>query len=114
MRRFNLEANVMNNYDPLFCKFIVLCFLRQLQHGELSAELLQRNLHYVTRISQAIFVGEIKKFLFHAFCLARERADDSLNHCLKLYQIYFFLTEQKFFFFLLKFAQKFAVYGPSI
>ncbi|KAG6801740.1 hypothetical protein HZU73_02972 [Apis mellifera caucasica] len=34
------------------------CLLRQLQHGEISAELLQRNLHYAARVLEAVFLDE--------------------------------------------------------
>ncbi|XP_011065245.1 PREDICTED: calcium/calmodulin-dependent 3',5'-cyclic nucleotide phosphodiesterase 1A isoform X4 [Acromyrmex echinatior] len=36
------------------------CLLRQLQHGEISAELLQRNLHYAARVLEAVFIDETK------------------------------------------------------
>ncbi|XP_043521911.1 calcium/calmodulin-dependent 3',5'-cyclic nucleotide phosphodiesterase 1-like isoform X2 [Frieseomelitta varia] len=36
------------------------CLLRQLQHGEISAELLQRNLHYAARVLEAVFLDETK------------------------------------------------------
>ncbi|XP_033323535.1 dual specificity calcium/calmodulin-dependent 3',5'-cyclic nucleotide phosphodiesterase 1A isoform X7 [Megalopta genalis] len=37
------------------------CLLRQLQHGEISAELLQRNLHYAARVLEAVFLDETKR-----------------------------------------------------
>ncbi|XP_043493240.1 calcium/calmodulin-dependent 3',5'-cyclic nucleotide phosphodiesterase 1-like isoform X6 [Polistes fuscatus] len=37
------------------------CLLRQLQHGEISAELLQRNLHYAARVLEAVFIDETKR-----------------------------------------------------
>ncbi|XP_029050871.1 calcium/calmodulin-dependent 3',5'-cyclic nucleotide phosphodiesterase 1-like isoform X5 [Osmia bicornis bicornis] len=36
------------------------CLLRQLQHGEISAELLQRNLNYAARVLEAVFLDETK------------------------------------------------------
>ncbi|XP_011647415.1 calcium/calmodulin-dependent 3',5'-cyclic nucleotide phosphodiesterase 1-like isoform X3 [Pogonomyrmex barbatus] len=36
------------------------CLLRQLQHGEISAELLQRNLLYAARVLEAVFIDETK------------------------------------------------------
>ncbi|XP_011163460.1 calcium/calmodulin-dependent 3',5'-cyclic nucleotide phosphodiesterase 1 isoform X4 [Solenopsis invicta] len=36
------------------------CLLRQLQHGEISADLLQRNLHYAARVLEAVFIDETK------------------------------------------------------
>ncbi|XP_076628853.1 dual specificity calcium/calmodulin-dependent 3',5'-cyclic nucleotide phosphodiesterase 1A isoform X4 [Colletes latitarsis] len=36
------------------------CLLRQLQHGEISAELLQRNLYYAARVLEAVFLDETK------------------------------------------------------
>ncbi|XP_076748565.1 dual specificity calcium/calmodulin-dependent 3',5'-cyclic nucleotide phosphodiesterase 1 isoform X1 [Xylocopa sonorina] len=36
------------------------CLLRQLQHGEISAELLQQNLHYAARVLEAVFLDETK------------------------------------------------------
>ncbi|XP_031836503.1 dual specificity calcium/calmodulin-dependent 3',5'-cyclic nucleotide phosphodiesterase 1 isoform X2 [Nomia melanderi] len=36
------------------------CLLRQLQHGEISADLLQRNLHYAARVLEAVFLDETK------------------------------------------------------
>ncbi|XP_024937454.1 calcium/calmodulin-dependent 3',5'-cyclic nucleotide phosphodiesterase 1 isoform X1 [Cephus cinctus] len=36
------------------------CLLRQLQRGEISAELLQRNLHYAARVLEAVFIDETK------------------------------------------------------
>ncbi|KAK2587026.1 hypothetical protein KPH14_010987 [Odynerus spinipes] len=36
------------------------CLLRQLQHGEISAELLQRNLYYAARVLEAVFIDETK------------------------------------------------------
>ncbi|XP_015183306.1 PREDICTED: calcium/calmodulin-dependent 3',5'-cyclic nucleotide phosphodiesterase 1A-like isoform X3 [Polistes dominula] len=36
------------------------CLLRQLQHGEISAELLQRNLQYAARVLEAVFIDETK------------------------------------------------------
>lgn len=36
------------------------CLLRQLQHGEISAELLQRNLLYAARVLEAVFLDETK------------------------------------------------------
>ncbi|XP_076628857.1 dual specificity calcium/calmodulin-dependent 3',5'-cyclic nucleotide phosphodiesterase 1A isoform X6 [Colletes latitarsis] len=37
------------------------CLLRQLQHGEISAELLQRNLYYAARVLEAVFLDETKR-----------------------------------------------------
>ncbi|XP_034196328.1 dual specificity calcium/calmodulin-dependent 3',5'-cyclic nucleotide phosphodiesterase 1A isoform X6 [Osmia lignaria lignaria] len=37
------------------------CLLRQLQHGEISAELLQRNLNYAARVLEAVFLDETKR-----------------------------------------------------
>ncbi|XP_024937455.1 calcium/calmodulin-dependent 3',5'-cyclic nucleotide phosphodiesterase 1 isoform X2 [Cephus cinctus] len=37
------------------------CLLRQLQRGEISAELLQRNLHYAARVLEAVFIDETKE-----------------------------------------------------
>ncbi|XP_015183310.1 PREDICTED: calcium/calmodulin-dependent 3',5'-cyclic nucleotide phosphodiesterase 1A-like isoform X7 [Polistes dominula] len=37
------------------------CLLRQLQHGEISAELLQRNLQYAARVLEAVFIDETKR-----------------------------------------------------
>ncbi|XP_024937456.1 calcium/calmodulin-dependent 3',5'-cyclic nucleotide phosphodiesterase 1 isoform X3 [Cephus cinctus] len=37
------------------------CLLRQLQRGEISAELLQRNLHYAARVLEAVFIDETKR-----------------------------------------------------
>ncbi|XP_038113740.1 calcium/calmodulin-dependent 3',5'-cyclic nucleotide phosphodiesterase 1 isoform X2 [Culex quinquefasciatus] len=34
------------------------CLLRQLQRGEISAELLQKNLHYAARVLEAVFIDE--------------------------------------------------------
>ena len=34
--------------------------LRKLQHGEISADLLQRNLHYAARVLEAVFIDETK------------------------------------------------------
>uniref|UniRef100_T1H2C5 Uncharacterized protein n=1 Tax=Megaselia scalaris TaxID=36166 RepID=T1H2C5_MEGSC len=34
--------------------------LRMLQHGEISAELLQKNLHYAARVLEAVFLDETK------------------------------------------------------
>ncbi|XP_023245118.1 calcium/calmodulin-dependent 3',5'-cyclic nucleotide phosphodiesterase 1-like [Copidosoma floridanum] len=36
------------------------CLLRKLQHGEINAELLQRNLHYAARVLEAVFIDETK------------------------------------------------------
>ena len=36
------------------------CLLRQLQRGEISAELLQKNLHYAARVLEAVFIDESK------------------------------------------------------
>ncbi|XP_046826158.1 calcium/calmodulin-dependent 3',5'-cyclic nucleotide phosphodiesterase 1-like isoform X5 [Vespa crabro] len=36
------------------------CLLKQLQHGEISAELLQRNLHYAARVLETVFIDETK------------------------------------------------------
>ncbi|XP_043271065.1 calcium/calmodulin-dependent 3',5'-cyclic nucleotide phosphodiesterase 1A-like isoform X3 [Venturia canescens] len=36
------------------------CLLRQLEHGEISADLLQRNLHYAARVLEAVFIDETK------------------------------------------------------
>uniref|UniRef100_A0A182I7H3 Uncharacterized protein n=2 Tax=Anopheles arabiensis TaxID=7173 RepID=A0A182I7H3_ANOAR len=36
------------------------CLLRQLQRGEISAELLQKNLHYAARVLEAVFIDETK------------------------------------------------------
>ncbi|KAJ8680495.1 hypothetical protein QAD02_016282 [Eretmocerus hayati] len=36
------------------------CLLRKLQHGEISADLLQRNLHYAARVLEAVFIDETK------------------------------------------------------
>ncbi|XP_046826169.1 calcium/calmodulin-dependent 3',5'-cyclic nucleotide phosphodiesterase 1-like isoform X7 [Vespa crabro] len=37
------------------------CLLKQLQHGEISAELLQRNLHYAARVLETVFIDETKR-----------------------------------------------------
>ncbi|GFG39959.1 hypothetical protein Cfor_09016, partial [Coptotermes formosanus] len=37
------------------------CLLRQLQRGEISAELLQKNLHYAARVLEAVFIDETKR-----------------------------------------------------
>ncbi|XP_032452833.1 calcium/calmodulin-dependent 3',5'-cyclic nucleotide phosphodiesterase 1A isoform X9 [Nasonia vitripennis] len=37
------------------------CLLRKLQHGEISADLLQRNLHYAARVLEAVFIDETKE-----------------------------------------------------
>ncbi|XP_001604614.2 calcium/calmodulin-dependent 3',5'-cyclic nucleotide phosphodiesterase 1A isoform X7 [Nasonia vitripennis] len=37
------------------------CLLRKLQHGEISADLLQRNLHYAARVLEAVFIDETKR-----------------------------------------------------
>ncbi|XP_044744067.1 calcium/calmodulin-dependent 3',5'-cyclic nucleotide phosphodiesterase 1-like isoform X3 [Chrysoperla carnea] len=37
------------------------CLLRQLQCGEISADLLQRNLHYAARVLEAVFIDETKE-----------------------------------------------------
>ncbi|XP_043271075.1 calcium/calmodulin-dependent 3',5'-cyclic nucleotide phosphodiesterase 1A-like isoform X8 [Venturia canescens] len=37
------------------------CLLRQLEHGEISADLLQRNLHYAARVLEAVFIDETKR-----------------------------------------------------
>nr|CAD7260416.1 unnamed protein product [Timema shepardi] len=37
------------------------CLLRQLQRGEISAELLQKNLHYAARVLEAVFIDETKQ-----------------------------------------------------
>nr|CAD7590019.1 unnamed protein product [Timema genevievae] len=37
------------------------CLLRQLQRGEISAELLQKNLHYAARVLEAVFIDETKE-----------------------------------------------------
>lgn len=36
------------------------CLLRQLQCGEISAETLQKNLHYAARVLEAVFIDESK------------------------------------------------------
>ncbi|XP_023315953.1 calcium/calmodulin-dependent 3',5'-cyclic nucleotide phosphodiesterase 1-like isoform X8 [Trichogramma pretiosum] len=36
------------------------CLLRKLQHGEISADLLQKNLHYAARVLEAVFIDETK------------------------------------------------------
>ncbi|XP_048508989.1 dual specificity calcium/calmodulin-dependent 3',5'-cyclic nucleotide phosphodiesterase 1 isoform X3 [Athalia rosae] len=36
------------------------CLLKQLQHGEISAELLQLNLHYAARVLEAVFIDETR------------------------------------------------------
>ncbi|XP_049829382.1 dual specificity calcium/calmodulin-dependent 3',5'-cyclic nucleotide phosphodiesterase 1-like isoform X3 [Schistocerca gregaria] len=37
------------------------CLLRQLQRGEISAEILQKNLHYAARVLEAVFIDETKE-----------------------------------------------------
>ncbi|XP_012271293.1 calcium/calmodulin-dependent 3',5'-cyclic nucleotide phosphodiesterase 1 isoform X1 [Orussus abietinus] len=37
------------------------CLLRRLQHGEISADLLQRNLQYAARVLEAVFIDETKR-----------------------------------------------------
>ncbi|XP_023315954.1 calcium/calmodulin-dependent 3',5'-cyclic nucleotide phosphodiesterase 1-like isoform X9 [Trichogramma pretiosum] len=37
------------------------CLLRKLQHGEISADLLQKNLHYAARVLEAVFIDETKR-----------------------------------------------------
>ncbi|XP_048508996.1 dual specificity calcium/calmodulin-dependent 3',5'-cyclic nucleotide phosphodiesterase 1 isoform X7 [Athalia rosae] len=37
------------------------CLLKQLQHGEISAELLQLNLHYAARVLEAVFIDETRR-----------------------------------------------------
>ncbi|XP_049829381.1 dual specificity calcium/calmodulin-dependent 3',5'-cyclic nucleotide phosphodiesterase 1-like isoform X2 [Schistocerca gregaria] len=37
------------------------CLLRQLQRGEISAEILQKNLHYAARVLEAVFIDETKR-----------------------------------------------------
>ncbi|KAJ9592933.1 hypothetical protein L9F63_015393, partial [Diploptera punctata] len=39
------------------------CLLRQLQRGEISAELLQKNLHYAARVLEAVFIDETKGYV---------------------------------------------------
>ncbi|XP_015520220.1 calcium/calmodulin-dependent 3',5'-cyclic nucleotide phosphodiesterase 1 isoform X2 [Neodiprion lecontei] len=36
------------------------CLLKQLQHGEISAELLQQNLNYAARVLEAVFIDETR------------------------------------------------------
>ncbi|XP_055847852.1 dual specificity calcium/calmodulin-dependent 3',5'-cyclic nucleotide phosphodiesterase 1 isoform X4 [Episyrphus balteatus] len=40
------------------------CLLRLLQTGEISAEILQKNLHYAARVLEAVFIDETKKRQF--------------------------------------------------
>ncbi|XP_055915878.1 dual specificity calcium/calmodulin-dependent 3',5'-cyclic nucleotide phosphodiesterase 1 isoform X3 [Eupeodes corollae] len=40
------------------------CLLRLLQTGEISAEVLQKNLHYAARVLEAVFIDETKKRQF--------------------------------------------------
>ena len=48
------------------CMFVCLfvfrlrCLLRQLQKGEISAELLQKNLRYAAKVLEAVFIDEAK------------------------------------------------------
>ncbi|XP_058808063.1 dual specificity calcium/calmodulin-dependent 3',5'-cyclic nucleotide phosphodiesterase 1A-like isoform X7 [Phymastichus coffea] len=37
------------------------CLLRKLEHGEISADLLQRNLRYAARVLEAVFIDETKR-----------------------------------------------------
>ncbi|XP_015520224.1 calcium/calmodulin-dependent 3',5'-cyclic nucleotide phosphodiesterase 1 isoform X7 [Neodiprion lecontei] len=37
------------------------CLLKQLQHGEISAELLQQNLNYAARVLEAVFIDETRR-----------------------------------------------------
>lgn len=53
-------------YDHIIRKLIdyfvrrLRCLLRKLEHGEISAELLQRNLQYAARVLEAVFIDETK------------------------------------------------------
>lgn len=54
-----IDAHCVNpGPSPLFCR--LRCLLRQLQHGEIPAELLQRNLHYAARVLEAVLIDETK------------------------------------------------------
>ncbi|XP_075213731.1 dual specificity calcium/calmodulin-dependent 3',5'-cyclic nucleotide phosphodiesterase 1-like [Lycorma delicatula] len=39
------------------------CLLRQLQRGEISADILQKNLHYAARVLEAVFIDETKSLV---------------------------------------------------
>ncbi|XP_050492830.1 dual specificity calcium/calmodulin-dependent 3',5'-cyclic nucleotide phosphodiesterase 1-like isoform X1 [Bombus huntii] len=55
------------------------CLLRQLQHGEISAELLQRNLHYAARVLEAVFLDETKVNSGGVECSRSSRRGASLS-----------------------------------
>ncbi|XP_076664152.1 dual specificity calcium/calmodulin-dependent 3',5'-cyclic nucleotide phosphodiesterase 1 isoform X4 [Andrena cerasifolii] len=55
------------------------CLLRQLQHGEISAELLQRNLHYAARVLEAVFLDETKVNSGGAECSRSSRRGAGLS-----------------------------------
>ncbi|XP_033177295.1 calcium/calmodulin-dependent 3',5'-cyclic nucleotide phosphodiesterase 1 isoform X1 [Bombus impatiens] len=55
------------------------CLLRQLQHGEISAELLQRNLHYAARVLEAVFLDETKVNSGGVECTRSSRRGASLS-----------------------------------
>lgn len=40
--------------------FRLRCLLRQLQKGEISADLLQKNLKFAARVLEAVFIDETK------------------------------------------------------
>lgn len=44
----------------IFYLYRLRCLLRQLQRGEVSAESLQKNLHYAARVLEAVFIDETK------------------------------------------------------
>ncbi|KAJ6650160.1 Calcium/calmodulin-dependent 3',5'-cyclic nucleotide phosphodiesterase 1A [Pseudolycoriella hygida] len=39
------------------------CLLQQLQHGEISADTLQKNLHYAARVLEAVLIDETNKLV---------------------------------------------------
>lgn len=54
----NILKNLTNKYS--FFPFRLRSLLRMLQHGEISAEVLQKNLHYAARVLEAVFLDETK------------------------------------------------------
>lgn len=66
------------------------CLLRQLQRGEISAELLQKNLHYAARVLEAVFIDETKWVIFLIYFMLKRKNKKIFNYLYYYFQLLFF------------------------